>query len=85
MATTITDVLVEDLRFPTSLELDGSDASHPDPDYSAVYVTIVTDNECCKGYGISFTIGRGNEIVAHCVDSLRFLVVGKTVKVTLVP
>ena len=26
---------VNDVRFPTSLEADGSDAIHPDPDYSA--------------------------------------------------
>lgn len=72
----ITDLLVQDVRFPTSLNLDGSDASHPDPDYSAVYVTLVTDDNQFKGYGLSFTLGRGNEIVAHCVDALRFLVVG---------
>lgn len=83
MASKIVDVLVKDLRFPTSLDLDGSDASHPDPDYSAVYVTLVTDLESIKGYGISFTIGRGNEIVMHCVDSLRFLVIGKSIKVLL--
>ena len=79
----IVDLLVEDVRFPTSLELDGSDASHPDPDYSAVYVTLVTDNPQWKGFGISFTIGRGNEIVMHCVDSLRFLVMGADIKVRL--
>ena len=38
----IVDLLVYDLRFPTSLGLDGSDASHPDPDYSAVYVVLKT-------------------------------------------
>lgn len=70
----IKDLVVQDVRFPTSLNLDGSDASHPDPDYSAVYVTLVTEEH--KGYGLSFTLGRGNEIVAHCVDALRFLVLG---------
>ena len=65
------------------LTLDGSDASHPDPDYSAVYVTLVTDSEDFKGYGITFTLGRGNEIVLHCVDSLRFLVMNKDIKVYL--
>ena len=63
------------------MTLDGSDASHPDPDYSAVYVTLVTDSEDFKGYGITFTLGRGNEIVLHCVDSLRFLVMNKDIKV----
>ena len=52
-----------------------------DPDYSAVYVTLVTDVESCKGFGIGFTLGRGNEIVVHCVDSLRFLVIGKSIQV----
>ena len=80
-ATKIVDLLVEDVRFPTSLELDGSDATHTDPDYSAVYVTLVTDSEYFKGYGITFTLGRGNEIVLHCVDSLRFLVINKDIKV----
>ena len=77
----IVDLLVEDVRFPTSLELDGSDASHPDPDYSAVYVTLVTDLQEYKGFGISFTLGRGNEIVIHCVDALRFLVIDQNIQV----
>ena len=75
-----------DLRFPTSLEADGSDAIHPDPDYSAwspsthsttfpSYVTLTTDSGV-KGFGLAFTLGRGNEIVCHCIDSLRFLVIG---------
>ena len=46
------------LRFPTSLESDGSDAIHPDPDYSAVYVVLKTDNGH-HGYGLAFTLGRG--------------------------
>ena len=79
--TKIVDVVAEDVRFPTSLELDGSDASHPDPDYSAVYVTLVTNSEEYKGFGISFTLGRGNEIVMHCVDALRFLVIDRNIQV----
>ena len=38
----IVDLLVYDIRFPTSIGLDGSDASHPDPDYSATYVILKT-------------------------------------------
>eukprot|EP00092_Neocalanus_flemingeri_P040604 GFUD01044213.1.p1 GENE.GFUD01044213.1~~GFUD01044213.1.p1 ORF type:complete len:475 (-),score=115.31 GFUD01044213.1:97-1521(-) len=75
MEGTIVDLQVQDIRFPTSLEADGSDAIHPDPDYSASYVTLTMDNGC-KGYGLAFTLGRGNEIVCHCIDSLRFLVIG---------
>ena len=82
MATKIVDLLVEDVRFPTSLQLDGSDASHPDPDYSAVYVTLVTDCDQYRGFGISFTLGRGNEIVKYCVDALRFLVIDRNIQVT---
>ena len=139
---------MSDVRFPTSLEADGSDAIHPDPDYSAwylyrhnlhfhqhlqfivhhkstewllalaeresgcgnwevvylrvffrgvvsclafnpasqycqdltscsilSYVTLST-NSGWKGFGLAFTLGRGNEIICHCIDSLRFLVVG---------
>merc|ERR1712088_777440 len=71
----ITDLEVCDVRFPTSLEADGSDAIHPDPDYSACYVTLTTDSGQ-KGFGLAFTLGRGNEIICHCIDSLRFLVIG---------
>jgi L-alanine-DL-glutamate epimerase-like enolase superfamily enzyme len=55
------DVL--DIRFPTSRELDGSDAMNPDPDYSAAYVVLRTD-EGPDGYGLAFTIGRGNDVQA---------------------
>ena len=58
---------VEDVRFPTSKDLTGSDAIHTDPDYSATYVTAHTDNDNLKGFGIAFTIGKGNDIVAECI------------------
>ena len=58
---------VEDVRFPTSKDLTGSDAIHTDPDYSATYVTAYTDDLNLKGYGIAFTIGKGNDIVAECI------------------
>ncbi len=57
----IVDVLVRDIRFPTSVLLDGSDAMNPDPDYSAAYVTLKTNSSHC-GNGLTFTIGRGNEL-----------------------
>ena len=63
----ITSCKVEDIRFPTSKDQTGSDAIHIDPDYSATYVTIDTSNEKLKGYGIAFTIGKGNDIVAECI------------------
>ena len=78
---TIQDLLVRDVRFPTSFKKDGSDAVHPGPDYSMVYIQLVPSlNELPVGCGLTFTLGRGNELVVHAVDSLRFLVVGKEIK-----
>jgi L-fuconate dehydratase len=69
-----------DIRFPTSLRLDGSDAMNPDPDYSAAYVIIRTDathaGERLAGHGFCFTIGRGNEVEVVAVNALRPYVVG---------
>uniref|UniRef100_A0A8B9LVK2 Collectin subfamily member 12 n=1 Tax=Astyanax mexicanus TaxID=7994 RepID=A0A8B9LVK2_ASTMX len=75
----ITKLSVSDVRFPTSLEQHGSDAMHTDPDYSVVYVVIETDGGL-KGYGITFTIGRGTEIVVCAVEALSALVIGKSLE-----
>ncbi len=75
--TTITALRVEDVRFPTSLALDGSDAMNPDPDYSAAYVILDTDNPALSGHGLTFTIGRGNEICCAAIHALEHLVVGR--------
>jgi L-fuconate dehydratase len=73
----ITGLRVLDVRFPTSQSLDGSDAMNPDPDYSAAYVILETDRgDGVDGHGLTFTIGRGNEIVAVAIEALRPLVVG---------
>lgn len=69
------DVL--DVRFPTSRELDGSDAMNPDPDYSAAYVVLRTD-EGPDGYGLAFTIGRGNDVQAAAIRALAPMVVGRS-------
>ena len=58
---------VEDVRFPTSKDLTGSDAIHTDPDYSATYITVFTNDPNLEGYGIAFTLGKGNDIVAECI------------------
>jgi L-fuconate dehydratase len=68
---------VEDIRFPTSQHLDGSDAMNPDPDYSAAYVIIETDNAAISGHGLTFTIGRGNEICCAAIRALEHLIVGR--------
>ncbi|MGE8542502.1 MAG: fuconate dehydratase, partial [Acinetobacter sp.] len=72
----ITDLEVLDIRFPTSQHLDGSDAMNPDPDYSAAYVILKTENDALSGHGLTFTIGRGNEICCAAIEAMRHLVVG---------
>ncbi len=76
----ITGLRVLDVRFPTSSSLDGSDAMNPDPDYSAAYVVLGTDRtDGIEGHGLTFTIGRGNEVVIAAIEALRPLVVGQAV------
>jgi len=65
-----------DLRFPTSRTQDGTDAMHTDPDYSAAYVILKTD-EGPEGHGLAFTIGRGNEVCVAAIEAFRHLVVGR--------
>ena len=72
----IRDLESLDLRFPTSRTLAGSDAVHKDPDYSAAYVILKTDGDH-EGHGLTFTVGRGNELCVAAIDALRHLVVGK--------
>ena len=75
---TITSLDVLDVRFPTSRNLDGSDAMNPDPDYSAAYVILRTDAaDGPVGHGLTFTIGRGTEVVVAGVRALEPLVVGR--------
>ena len=79
---TITGFEIVDLRFPTSEEAHGSDAVHVDPDYSAAYVILKTDGAHAganEGHGLTFTIGRGNEIVCQAIESLMPMVVGKSI------
>nr|WP_293303353.1 L-fuconate dehydratase [Allomuricauda sp.] len=78
---TITALEVRDIRFPTSKSLDGSDAMNPDPDYSAAYVILKTDHpQNLEGHGLTFTIGRGNEICAAAINAMSHLVVGKSLE-----
>ncbi len=74
--TKISSLHVDDIRFPTSRTLDGSDAMNAAPDYSAAYVTLRTDDGAI-GHGLTFTIGRGNEVVVAAVKSLVPFVVGQ--------
>ena len=77
---TITSILTKDVRFPTSESLDGSDAMNPEPDYSAAYVILKTDHPELEGHGLTFTIGRGNELCVSAIESLSHLIVGKTLE-----
>jgi L-fuconate dehydratase len=75
----ITGFTTEDVRFPTSLGLDGSDAMNPDPDYSAAYVVLATDSSRgLEGHGLAFTIGRGNDLVVAAIAPLAAKVVGRS-------
>ncbi|MFC1791071.1 L-fuconate dehydratase [Gemmatimonadota bacterium] len=81
MTTSITDVDVFDIRFPTSKGRQGSDAIHPDPDYSATYVILRTDHpDGLEGHGLTFTIGRGNELCVAAVQALAPLLTGITLE-----
>ncbi|MYR56605.1 fuconate dehydratase [Streptomyces sp. SID625] len=84
----VTAVDTHDIRFPTSRELDGSDAMNPDPDYSAAYVVLRTDavdgtdgtdgTDGAEGHGFTFTIGRGNDVQVAAIHALRHHVVGRS-------
>ena len=72
MPGTIIGLDVEDIQFPTSRDDDGSDAMHPDPDYSVAYVVLQTDvGDGLEGHGFTFTIGRGTELCVPAVVALR--------------
>ncbi|MER7313226.1 MULTISPECIES: enolase C-terminal domain-like protein [Streptomyces] len=95
MSQTVTRFEVHDIRFPTSEQLDGSDAMNPDPDYSAAYVVLRTDGSerageeggtdgpgggtGPEGHGFCFTIGRGNEVMAAAIGALRPYLLGRPV------
>ncbi|GAB3384462.1 L-fuconate dehydratase [Humibacter soli] len=81
---TIVAVDTRDVRFPTSLSLDGSDAMNPDPDYSAAYVSIRTDDsDGLTGDAFVFTIGRGNDVQVAALNALRDHIVGQDVEALL--
>ncbi|MFD9389430.1 L-fuconate dehydratase [Streptomyces sp. NPDC060000] len=77
----VISVDTHDIRFPTSRELDGSDAMNPDPDYSAAYVVIRTDaGDGLEGHGFTFTIGRGNDVQVAAIGALRPHLLGRSVE-----
>src|ERR1041384_3460875 len=81
MSIKITNVIVRDIRFPTSRTRDGSDAVNVDPDYSATYTILDTDDSSgLRGYGLTFTCGRGNEVCVAAVHALKHHVLGQTLE-----
>src|SRR5688500_11914195 len=79
--TTINALTVRDIRFPTSRDHDGSDAVNVDPDYSCAYVVLRTDHpDGHEGHGLTFTTGRGTEVVVAAVKALAPRVVGRTLE-----
>src|SRR5664279_1840658 len=80
---TITAVISHDVRFPTSLSMDGSDAMNKDGDYSAAYVVIHTDDPALKGYGFTFTIGRGNDLCVEAARQRGIPLVGRSVEASV--
>jgi L-fuconate dehydratase len=78
---TVIAVETSDVRFPTSRELDGSDAMNPDPDYSAAYLRVVTDSsDGLEGHGFVFTIGRGNDVETAAIQALKPYLMGRNVE-----
>jgi len=79
--TRIISVDARDIRFPTSRTLDGSDAMHTAPDYSAAYVVLRTDaGDHLEGHGLTFTLGRGTEICVAAINALAPIVIGRTLE-----
>lgn len=77
MPPVITRLRTHDVRFPTSDALHGSDAMNPDPDYSAAVAILETDDDALAGHGLTFTIGRGNEICVAAIRAFEGHVVGR--------
>jgi L-fuconate dehydratase len=75
----IRDLEIWDIRFPTSQTMAGSDAVNVDPDYSAAYVILKTDGGL-EGHGLTFTVGRGNEVCVAAIQAFRHLVVGQSLE-----
>ncbi|OYO12290.1 fuconate dehydratase [Enemella evansiae] len=73
----ITGIELSDVRFPTSVEKDGSDAMNKDADYSAAYLRLVTDDPALYGCGFTFTTGRGNDICLMAIKEYAERLVGR--------
>lgn len=74
----ITGIDARDIRFPTSRFMHGSDAMNPDPDYSCAYVTLQMSGGDPDGNGLTFTIGRGNDLCVAAIEGLGRHLIGRT-------
>jgi len=77
---TISSIETIDIRFPTSSTFAGSDAMNVDPDYSAAYVILHTNQDGLEGHGLTFTIGRGNDVCCSVIETIASGLVGKTLR-----
>ena len=75
----VANIVAQDIRFPTSKENLGTDAVHVDCDYSATYVTIETEDNNLTGIGLTFTIGKGNDLCCKSIDYFKEFIIGKEV------
>ena len=75
----ILDVIVRDIRFPTSTDNIGTDAVHIDCDYSATYVTILTEDNNLNGFGLTFTIGKGNDLCCKTVEHFKSFIINRKI------
>ncbi len=57
-------------------EAAGSDSMHPDPAYSHA-VTLLELADGRRGTGLTFTLGRGNEVVVRAIEAYAPLIVGR--------
>jgi L-fuconate dehydratase len=78
--TTIIGFDAVDVRFPTSLTADGSDAMNKDGDYSAAYIALRTDDPNLSGFGFTFTIGRGNDLCVAAAEQRALPLIGRNVE-----
>jgi L-fuconate dehydratase len=84
MTARIVDVETIDVRFPTSKDLDGSDAMNDAPDYSAAYVVLRVGGgdkltDVSEGHGFTFTIGRGNDLAVQAARAIGERAIGLSV------
>ena len=80
----IIDIKTQDIRFPTSKDNLGTDAVHVDCDYSATYVTIFTDEKDLTGIGLTFTIGKGNDLCCNVIEYFKEFIIGDETNLLLV-